>query len=274
MRKNQSLPDDLTNQRFGKLTAKSVTKLNGKRAWTCLCDCGGELIVDTSMLRAGLTLRCKNCRIPDLLGKRSGKLVVIKRIGRVNGSWRWLCQCDCGGTIELPSERIQKELSDHCGCLSQERMGGCRLPENMGAWNTLYCDYRCNGKNKDFTLSKDEFLILCKQDCHYCGSQPKRLLRGTLSVYFNGIDRKDNELGYTVENCVPCCTRCNFMKRSLSYEEFLETIRAIYQNRLEPLPTVKEVRHSRFDSQLRLNPPSRSLLNRCLCVPLLQNSIG
>ena len=45
-----------------------------------------------------------------------------------------------------------------------------------------------------------------------------------------GIDRKDNTLGYTLENSVPCCPTCNFAKRGLSVIEFIEWARRVYIN--------------------------------------------
>jgi hypothetical protein len=34
------------------------------------------------------------------------------------------------------------------------------------------------------------------------------------------LDRKDNDLGYTPENVVACCTRCNYAKRDhFTYDE-------------------------------------------------------
>lgn len=36
----------------------------------------------------------------------------------------------------------------------------------------------------------------------------------------NGVDRVDNALGYTPDNCVPCCSRCNYAKRAMPRGEF------------------------------------------------------
>jgi len=47
------------------------------------------------------------------------------------------------------------------------------------------------------------------QPCHYCGEE---------KAY--GIDRVDNTVGYTLANCVPCCTFCNMAKRTYTYAEF------------------------------------------------------
>ena len=46
--------------------------------------------------------------------------------------------------------------------------------------------------------------------------------------YYNGIDRKDNFLGYTLSNVVTCCKKCNFLKRDMSYIDFINYIKQIY----------------------------------------------
>lgn len=35
--------------------------------------------------------------------------------------------------------------------------------------------------------------------------------------------------GYTVNNCVPCCWRCNQMKSNMSIDEFRTIIRVIHE---------------------------------------------
>jgi hypothetical protein len=37
----------------------------------------------------------------------------------------------------------------------------------------------------------------------------------------NGIDRVDNTKGYSVDNCVPCCRRCNVAKADMTPDQFL-----------------------------------------------------
>jgi hypothetical protein len=38
--------------------------------------------------------------------------------------------------------------------------------------------------------------------CYYCGTidEPR------------GLDRKDNDLGHTMDNCIPCCAVCNLTR--------------------------------------------------------------
>ena len=44
----------------------------------------------------------------------------------------------------------------------------------------------------------------------------------------NGIDRLDSSKGYTINNCVPCCSKCNLMKSNFKKEDFLQHISKIY----------------------------------------------
>ncbi len=44
---------------------------------------------------------------------------------------------------------------------------------------------------------------------------------------YNGVDRIDNAIGYTKENCVPCCAICNNSKSTLSLKDWLEWIERI-----------------------------------------------
>ena len=46
----------------------------------------------------------------------------------------------------------------------------------------------------------------------------------------NGVDRIDSSLGYTIDNCVACCDKCNYAKHDLSTEDFKEWIIKIYNN--------------------------------------------
>ena len=54
-------------------------------------------------------------------------------------------------------------------------------------------------------ISQIDFDNLSKNDCFYCGKPGP-----------NGIDRVDNNKGYELSNCVPCCKHCNYVKGALS----------------------------------------------------------
>lgn len=75
-------------------------------------------------------------------------------------------------------------------------------------------------KNLEFTLTFDEFKSLIESSCHYCGNNDKLV----------GIDRKDNLIGYNVENCLPCCWACNRFKGKKNYNEFIARCKKISDN--------------------------------------------
>lgn len=49
---------DITNQKFGKLTAETYCTENGKTYWKCKCDCGNYTIVAANNLKNGHTQSC------------------------------------------------------------------------------------------------------------------------------------------------------------------------------------------------------------------------
>ena len=69
----------------------------------------------------------------------------------------------------------------------------------------------------DLTLEQYAAMIT-NTKCHYCGEDTPKT--GT------GLDRKNSYLGYSEENCVPCCRRCNEIrgKDNISYSEMFEVI--------------------------------------------------
>lgn len=58
------------------------------------------------------------------------------------------------------------------------------------------------------TLSLDDHTRLVNGCCDYCGNKS------------GGIDRKDSDAGYTLDNCVACCKECNYQKKTMSPDVF------------------------------------------------------
>lgn len=101
---------------------------------------------------------------------------------------------------------------------------------------------RAKRKNIEFTLTQDLFDKITQSNCSFCN-------RPWTPTHRNGIDRKDNTLGYIETNCIPCCNECNFMKGSLTYTQFIECCKNVrdyyYENKdkfisvFEAIPTCK-----------------------------------
>lgn len=100
--------------------------------------------------------------------------------------------------------------------------------------------YRDGARSRglSFELDIDEFKTLTSSKCHYCGADPSSIHYGDsrlnpwFAYTYNGIDRKNNKIGYTVNNCLPCCTACNRAKLQTSYDEFIVYLEKVANYRL------------------------------------------
>jgi len=69
----------------------------------------------------------------------------------------------------------------------------------------------------EFSITKEIFLQYWKLPCEYCHSEIKTI----------GLDRKNNKVGYTLENIVSCCKSCNYMKRNMLFGDFISHCKKI-----------------------------------------------
>lgn len=115
-----------------------------------------------------------------------------------------------------------------------------RLPKGEAAFNQVLVKYKSNANKRslDWQLSEGEFRLLTQGHCWYCGSEPTNSIQlsrrdGRHRFYgdyiHNGIDRLDNNLGYTFYNCVPCCKVCNQAKYTMTVTDFKKWIRNVHK---------------------------------------------
>lgn len=143
-----------------------------------------------------------------------------------------LVQCACNSAPKLVrKEAIISNVTKSCGCLNVQ--GRRKEKGHSGAWN-LYLSYQENARrrNRLFDLSFVDFKQIIVNNCIYCGKSSDKLhygqgLRNQEAIEwsafrYTGIDRVNNDLGYSIDNCVSCCTTCNNSKRQSSVNEFLE----------------------------------------------------
>ena len=115
-------PQDISNQRFGRLTALyRQPSRNGRVFWRCRCDCGNEIDAEINSLKSGKTISCGCARAgEDFTGRKFGKWTVIGRSNRtINGRHRyWTCQCECGTVKDVSISSLKRGQSRSCGCLT------------------------------------------------------------------------------------------------------------------------------------------------------------
>jgi hypothetical protein len=114
--------------RFGRLTVLKIDESRkGKNSYyLCLCSCGTVKSILRSNLGSTQSCGCfrkekaqqLNQEGPlDMLGFRSGKLLVIQRGNNtLKGQARWVCRCDCGKEVLVDGSSLRNDNSTSCGC--------------------------------------------------------------------------------------------------------------------------------------------------------------
>lgn len=168
--------------------------------------------------------------ITNRMDKQYGYLRAVRfdHQGR-GGTAYWLFRCICGTDKVLNAVDVAKGNVKSCGCkkLTLFRQA-IVLPDGLAARHSLYLSYQQNARSRrlTFDIPEQEFADLTKRDCFYCGVEPRTLRqpRGSTPYFYNGLDRIDNRLGYTVTNVVPCCRTCNMAKHAMTQQQFLEWV--------------------------------------------------
>lgn len=214
---------DLMGMRFGLLTVTKQLGTIGKRSWECLCECGKtRVFAHSSLLVYGISsCGCKGSG--RLVGQRRGMLLVLKTITHSGtGKKGYLCRCDCGKEMEQLEHKIKNGRVKSCGC-GPHKERPKRLPPKSAVINKKYSDYRGNASQRGipFNISHEQFSVLVDAPCYYCAVVPE---------YCSGVDRKNNDVGYEIENIVPCCSVCNMKKNVTHHDDFLLWIKKIHDN--------------------------------------------
>jgi 5-methylcytosine-specific restriction endonuclease McrA len=81
---------------------------------------------------------------------------------------------------------------------------------------------RAKSKNWSFDLTVDDYIKITSEPCSYCN---EAVSRGV-----GGIDRVDSSKGYTKDNSVSCCMKCNSGKGTMTVEEYVSHCKKVVQN--------------------------------------------
>jgi hypothetical protein len=154
--------------------------------------------------------------LKSLLGKRFGKYTVTDQAKSKNWKRRWVCRCSCGTERVISTEHLTSGKRTGCNACNN---GNLKRPFE-GRYNFL-C-YMAKGRC-EVTLTYEEYVVFSvNKHCHYCNVVIKWEPHGNFSDGHH-LDRKDNSLGYSKENCVVCCGRCNQLKSDqFTYEQMLQ----------------------------------------------------
>lgn len=154
-----------------------------------------------------------------------------------------LCKCDCGVVKRIAVDNLRSGFTTSCGCFRKENSSkiGTKFGKTGGLKRRKYSTIESSArdlfqkylKRSPGNLTFDSFYELTQQNCTHCGAKPnqKYLVKNVtddLGDYiYNGLDRINNSKGYDLDNVIPCCGTCNFMRHTLSLDEFYKHIKQI-----------------------------------------------
>ena len=170
---------DLTGQIFGKLIVlqqvEDYVYPNGKHSsrWLCECNCDdrNQIEVNGNSLTSGATRSCGCLKKENLVGRKYGRLTVIKQVDqpetRKNKNRFWLCACDCGSSKEVivSTSDLNSGHVSSCGCFQKEQIVKKLIERNqqsagVGKKNKRTKFYQENDYAYGYTSNtKQKFLI-------------------------------------------------------------------------------------------------------------------
>jgi hypothetical protein len=140
----------------------------------------------------------------------------------------------CGKDFEGFKTRYEKESVSCKDChLNQAKQDNKRKDrirnykeENNKNLETYYGEYIRSAAKRGYeiTLDFETFKTLVKDKCYYCEHK--------VDSETNGIDRVDNSKGYSKENCVTACWKCNRIKHFYDEKFFIEKCKIITKNKI------------------------------------------
>lgn len=141
-----------------------------------------------------------------MIGKVFTRLTVIEQ--RPSNKYRqktWLCRCECGNELVVPTLSLNTGNTRSCGCYQKERSSELRLTHGLsktriyGIWNAMV--NRChNPKDNNWGYYGGKGISVCEEwrnDIHsFISWAESNGYRSDLT-----IDRKDGQRDYCPENC-------------------------------------------------------------------------
>lgn len=139
----------------------------------------------------------------DLTGQKFHRWEVLEFSRRSGSHYLWACRCTCGAIKDVSGMNLKSGQSKSCGCLSREMSRSRRTHGHAGSKSPTYLVWanlksRCSNPNvPDYSNYGGRGIGYCERWKSFeafledMGEQPKG----------RTLDRIDNNLGYSKDNC-------------------------------------------------------------------------
>ena len=100
-------------------------------------------------------------------------------------------------------------------------------------------EIKCPKCNTTFKIDENDYESIVKQIKNH--EYEKQYMQKLEEPYkHNGIDRTDPNKGYTTENCVSCCSKCNYAKHEMTLSEYKEWLIKSYEHLISSSSTIPQ----------------------------------
>lgn len=209
-----------------------------------------------------------NIYLKSYVNKQIRGITILKFLDKkINGEESSLpkfeCSCACGNIFRYEANKLlNKKVQNKnvsCGCSRSKSRVEDRKYDTL-THHRFYKKYKSSAERRGlvFSLSEKQFVSIVEKPCNYClrvtyknaykniddcimfksskKNSPKEKISAThwedvdkYTVKCSGIDRVNNDIGYTLENSVPCCTRCNVLKYTSNEDDFYSHITRVLE---------------------------------------------
>lgn len=154
------------------------------------------------MRKGSVTNKAASNRV-DIVGKRFDRLVVTGEPVSKNWVLFYPCRCDCGNDTLVRSQLLRERRTKSCGCLGNERRGDHARRHGMSrtpihnAWMSMI--NRCEDpKTRAYKDYGARGIAVCERWHTF------ENFLADMGIPENGmtLERRENDLGYSKENCV------------------------------------------------------------------------
>ena len=187
-------------------------------------DCGDELLEDVNWAKSGPKFSNYICKPCNSKYKKITHLANKKANLDPNKEWdpeytKTCPRCKIKLNAEGNFWRDANSTDGYASWCSKCTREGKQTPKNK--WKNLH--YGAKKRGYEVTLTFEDCSGLFLDNCHYCGKPSVE------EVKLHGLDRVDNEKGYSMDNVVTCCEQCNVAKSTQTYEDFIQQAHDIAQ---------------------------------------------
>ncbi len=152
-------------------------------------------------------------KLHDLTGQRFGRLTVVERAENKGKPTVWLCKCDCGNEKIVRGSDLKNGHTQSCGCFHKEivtnvLVSTCNKDKDShgksrtrlySIWRSMKA--RClNENHKHFQNYGNRGITICEEWQNNFRAFYDWAMSNGYSDELT-LDRKDNDKGYSPENC-------------------------------------------------------------------------